>query len=215
MAAAKPLECPFCNFSHHDDYALHYHVETSHPEEDDGPSPFAVTEDARQEVTEDVEEEAEGPKDSAPDYIECQCGEFCLLAELESHLEMHYAEGTSFDETKQTSTDLAVPGSTLLDGRATSPAMQSPPPSPVRDVVPASSKSMVVRSKPRSQNRNRTGKSQNVVQDFIDVLRHSSTPPPRKVSKQRTSKVPQRLGVSITGVIHILSDADSSHRELN
>lgn len=194
MAAAKTLECPFCNFSHHDDYALHYHVETSHPEEE-GPSPFAVTEDTRQEVREDVKEEVEGPKDSAPDYIECQCGEFCLLAEFESHLEMHYAEGTSFDETKQTSTDLAVPGSTLLDGRATSPAMQSPPLSPVRDVVPASSKSMVIRSKPRNQTRNRSGKSQSVVQDFVDVLRHSSTPPPRKVSKQKTSKVPQRLGV--------------------
>ncbi|KAL2050752.1 hypothetical protein ABVK25_008990 [Lepraria finkii] len=107
---------------------------------------------------------------------------------------MHYAEGTSFDETKQTSTDLAVPGSALLDGRATSPAMQSPPLSPVRDVVPASSKSMVIRSKPRNQTRNRSGKSQSVVQDFVDVLRHSSTPPPRKVSKQKTSKVPQRLG---------------------
>lgn len=213
MAAAKPLECPFCNFTNQDSYALQYHVETSHPEKD-GPSPFAITEDARHEDSED-DDDGEGAKDSAPEYIECQCGEFCLLADFENHLEMHYAEGTNFDETKPTSTDLAVPGTTLHYGRATSPAMQSPPPSPLMDAVPASSKSLIVRSKSRNQTRVRSGKSQNVVQDFMDVLRHSSTPPPKKASKGKTTKVPQRLGVSATSMAYILFDADGSHSEQN
>ena len=213
MPPGKPLECPFCNFTNHDDYTLQYHVETSHPEED-GPSPFAVTEDAGQEVEGGIEE-AEGANDCASDYIECQCGEFCLLAEFESHLDMHYAEGTSFDETNRTSVDLAVPGSTLYHGRAASPAMQSPSPSPVRDVISTTSKSMNIRSKPKEATRSRTGKSQNVVQDFIDVLRHSTTPPPRRVSRSKTSRSPQRLGVGATVVLFLRFDTDLAYRKPN
>ena len=196
MASGKLFECPFCTFTHSDDYLLLHHVETSHPETD-RPSPFTVSEGAngRQEGG-GSPNESEGARNGVPEYIECQCGEFCLLTEIESHLDMHYAEGTSFDESQRTSADLAVPGSTLYHGRAKSPAMESPPPAPVEDVVSASSKSMTIRTKPKDPSRVRSGKSHNVVQDFIDVLRHSTAPPPRKVTKQITSKEPQRLGVS-------------------
>ena len=202
MAPGKLFECPFCTFTHSDHYLLLHHVETSHPEAD-RPSPFAVSEsaDGRQEDG-GSSDESEGAKDGVPEYIECQCGEFCLLAEFESHLDMHYAEGTSFDETRRTSADLAVPGSTLYHGRAKSPAMESPPPAPVKDVVSASSKSMTIRTKPKDPSRVRSGKNHNVVQDFIDVLRHSTAPAPKKVTKQITSKEPQRLGVS-TFDVHV------------
>ena len=200
MAPGKLFECPFCTFTHSDDYLLLHHVETSHPETD-RPSPFTISESAngRQEDAGSTDE-SEGAKDGVPEYIECQCGEFCLLAEFESHLDMHYAEGTSFDETRRTSADLAVPGSTLCHGRAKSPAMESPPPAPVKDAVSASSKSMTIRTKPKDPSRVRSGKNHNVVQDFIDVLRHSTAPAPKKVTKQITSKEPQRLGVSIFDV---------------
>ena len=200
MATGKLLECPFCTFTHTDDYEILHHVEISHPE-NDRPSPFTVSESAngRQEDR-DSSDESEGAKDGGPDYVECTCGEFCLLAEYDSHLDMHHAEGTNFDETRHTSTDLAVSGSTLYHGRAKSPAMESPPPAPVNDVVSASSKSMTIRTKPKDPLRARSGKSHNVIQDFIDGFRHSPTPLPKKVTKQSTSKEPQRLGVSIFDV---------------
>lgn len=205
MASGKLLECPFCTFTHSDDYSLLHHVETSHPETD-RPSPFTVSESANgRHEDEDAFDESEGAKDGASEYIECQCGEFCLLAEFESHLDMHYAEGTGFDETRRTSADLAVPGSTLYHGRAKSPAMESPPPASVRDVVSVSSKSITIRTKPKDPSRARSGKSHNVVQDFIDGLKNSTAPPPKKVIKQSTSKEPQRLGVSTLNIyIHPL-----------
>ena len=205
MAPGKPLECPFCTFTHSDDYLLLHHVETSHPETD-RPSPFTVSESANgRHEDEDVFDESEGAKDGASEYIECQCGEFCLLAEFESHLDMHYAEGTNFDETRRTSADLAVPGSTLYHGRAKSPAMESPPPASVKDVVSVSSKSMTIRTKPKDPSRTRSGKSHNVVQDFIEFIQSSTTPPPKKFTKQITSKEPQRLGVSPYNVhVHLL-----------
>lgn len=180
-------------------------METSHPETD-RPSPFTVSESANgRHEDEDAFDESEGAKDGASEYIECQCGEFCLLAEFESHLDMHYAEGTGFDETRRTSADLAVPGSTLYHGRAKSPAMESPPPASVRDVVSVSSKSITIRTKPKDPSRARSGKSHNVVQDFIDGLKNSTAPPPKKVTKQSTSKEPQRLGVSTLNIyIHPL-----------
>ena len=200
MATGKLLECPFCTFTHSDDYLLSYHVETSHPETG-RPSPFTVSESAneRQEDGGSFDEQ-EGAKDGDPDYIECQCGEFCLLAEFQSHLDMHYAEGTSFDETRRTSADLAVPGSTLYHGRAKSPAMESPPPAPVKEVVSASSNSVTIRTRPKDSSRVRSGKNHNVVQDFFDVLRGSTAPAPKKFSKQITPKEPQRLGVSTVDV---------------
>ena len=201
MAAGNRLECPFCNLSHSDDYLLLHHVETSHPE-NDHPSPFTVSKNAGQE-DEDSVEELEGANDGAPEYIECQCGEFCLLAEFESHLDMHYAEGTSFDETRRSSADLTVPGSTLYHGRAKSPAMEPPPSAPLKDVVRVSSKSSSTKSRLKEPLRARSGKSHNVVQDFIDVIRHSAAPPPRKAIKHLASREPRRLGVCVTGVMYI------------
>ena len=200
MAPGKLLECPFCTFTYSDDYPLRYHVETSHPETD-RPSPFTVSESANGRHEDEVAfDESEGAKDGASEYIECQCGEFCLHAELESHVDMHYAESTDFDETRRTSADPAVPGSTLYHGRAKSPAMESPPPASVKDVVSVSSKSMTIRTKPKIPTRARSGKSHNFVQDFIDGFRNPTTPPPKKVTKQITSKEPQRLGVSAFNV---------------
>ena len=201
MATGKLLECPFCTFTHSDDYLLLHHVETAHPETGQ-PSPFTVSESAigRQEDGGSSDEQ-EGAKDGDPDYIECQCGEFCLLAEFQSHLDMHYAEGTSFDETRRTSADLAVPGTTLYHGRAKSPAMEPPPRAPVKDVVSTSSNSTTIRTRPKDSSRVRSGKNHNVVQDFFDVLRGSTAPAPKKSTKQITPKEPQRLGVSTFDIL--------------
>ncbi|KAK4690854.1 hypothetical protein P7C71_g6031, partial [Lecanoromycetidae sp. Uapishka_2] len=111
--------CPFCDYTNKDHYFLIQHVETVHPE---GTSPFVVSEGASQELNDpDVREST---REGSPEYIECQCGEFCVLPEFESHLEMHYAEGIGFDENGRTSPDLAASNSTVHHGGAASPAME-------------------------------------------------------------------------------------------
>ncbi|MCJ1459240.1 hypothetical protein MMC28_009617 [Mycoblastus sanguinarius] len=193
MASQDPLGCPFCNFTDYDHYFLLQHVETIHPE-GDSPSPFAIQNDLGKAV-EDPSQGVEGTRDSASEYIECQCGEFCLLAELESHLDMHYAEGMGLDEIKRTTADVAAPGSALYPGKASSPDMEMPPPSPQRDIVSGPSKTYPIRNAPKNRSRSTSRKGHNAVVDFINVLRRSNSPPPRKSYEVRRHEAPQRLGV--------------------
>ncbi len=181
MKTAELLDCPFCNFTDHDHYFLLQHVETIHPE-GGRPSPFAV----REELTHQVElpaEEMEGIRDSSSEYTECQCGEFCLLTELDSHLEMHYAEGVGFDETSRIPVG---PESTLYPGRASSPQME---------LTSGPSRPIPIRSVVERTHRSASRKSGNAVRDLIDVLRHSTTPPSKKPSQAPRNRVPRRLGV--------------------
>lgn len=187
------LDCPFCKFTTKGEghYEILFHVETAHPESSH-PSPFAVN-DADREVDSDDVEDMEGTKANLPKYIECQCGEYCLLDEFESHLEMHYAEGMSFDET-QRSADAVAPNFTLRQGRASSPAMESPPQNTGGSLPfdPCKAlRSSVASHGSRSDGR----KSQGLVQDFIGVLRHSTAPTSRKIASTRHRKDPRRLGV--------------------
>lgn len=204
----EPLDCPLCAFTTNKDYDLLLHVELSHPDPDNlRPSPFVVREGAHAGSRNDTIEEVEGAKDKMLDnsppevaedeYIECQCGEYCLLAEFESHLEMHYAEGMSFDDSQKSTLDPVVQKSTLYHGKASSPGMQSPPLSPIEDAVPASSSVAPIKSTASRRSHSAGRKSHSLVQDFIDVLRHSTAPPPRKPSRTEFRRVPQRLGVSI------------------
>lgn len=186
MKTAELLDCPFCDFTDHDHYFLLQHVETIHPE-GGRPSPFAV----RQELTQQFgppTEKMEGPRDNSSEYTECQCGEFCLLTEFESHLEMHYAEGMGIDET-------SAPESSLYPSRAPSPQMESSPTTPLPVSTSGSSRPLPIRAVVERSHRSTSRKSGNAVRDFIGVLRHSTSPPSRKPAQAARNRVPRRLGV--------------------
>ena len=191
------LDCPFCNFSAQmeDHYELLFHVETVHPESSHV-SPFAVEEAFPKGDSDDAQGKMEGAKEQSPEYVECQCGEFCLLAEFESHLDMHYAEGMSFDETHESAIGSAALGPTLRQGRASSPDLESAPEDPTGDPLPPLGK-VPKRSAASRRSRSEGRKSQGLVHDFIDALRHSTAPPPRISSSTRPQMNPQRLGVSL------------------
>ena len=193
METGELLNCPFCDFTDHDHLFLLQHVETLHPE-GGRHSPFAV----REELTRQGESpagEMEGARDSCSAYIECQCGEFCLLTEFENHLEMHYAEGMGFEETSRATVDAAALRSALHSGQASSPQMELPSPTLVPIVTSGPSRPVPIRSVVERPQRTTNRKSGSAVRDFIDVLRHSTSPPSRKPSQAARNRPPRRLGV--------------------
>jgi len=194
----EPLDCPFCVFCSHDHYELLFHVETVHPES----TPPSLG--PHEQASEDPCGEEAGTKDSIPedspvkdpDFIECQCGEFCLVAEFESHLEMHYAESMNFDEVQSSPSNPAVQESTLHHGKASSTNVEIPLTSPSKAAV-SKSQDFASRRTPAHRTSQSDGrKSQGLVQDFIDVLRYSTAPPSRRTSRSKSRKAAQRLGVS-------------------
>ncbi|CAF9933021.1 MAG: hypothetical protein ALECFALPRED_005462 [Alectoria fallacina] len=196
MKTGEFLDCPWCNFTDRDHYFLLQHVETIHPE-GGRPSPFAI----REEVTHQSEppseemEEMEGARDCSSEYIECQCREFCLLTEFESHLEMHYAEGMGFDEPSRTSADVAAPASNIYPGKTASPPMEIPSPSPLHVVTSGPSRPIPIKPAVERSHLSTSRRRGNAVRDFIGVLRHSTSPPPPRKSSQATrNRVPRRLG---------------------
>lgn len=194
MKTGDLLDCPFCDFTDHDHYFLLQHVETIHSESGH-PSPFVV----RQELTQQPgppADEMEGSSDDASEYTECQCGEFCLLTEFESHLEMHYAEGMGVDETLKFAADVAVPASAPYPGQAPHPQMEPPLSTPLPAFsTSGSSRPLPSRALIERSHRSTSQKSSNPVRDFIDVLRHSTSPPSRKPAQAARSRLPRRLGV--------------------
>ena len=137
----------------------------------------------------------EGERDSSSEYIECQCGEFCLLTEFESHVEMHYAEGMGFDETSRTPSGVNAPGSTPYTGKVSSLQMMLPSPTPLHVVTSGPSRPIPIRSVLERTHRSSSRKSGHAIRDFIDVLRHSTSPPSKKSCQAARNKVPRRLGV--------------------
>lgn len=193
MKTRELLDCPFCNFTDHDHYFLLQHVETIHPE-GGRPSPFAIREELTQQIGPSAEG-MEGPRDNSSEYTECQCGEFCLLTEFGSHLEMHYAEGVGSDETSRTPADLAAPESTLYPGKASPPQMESPSPTLLPILTSGSSRPPPTRAVVERSHRSTSQKSGNAVRDFLDGLRHSTSPSSRKPAQAARNRVPRRLGV--------------------
>ena len=186
MKTGDLLNCPFCDFTDHDHIFLLQHVETIHPEGGQ-PSPFAVREEL-EELIHPVEapaEEMEGARDHSSEYIECQCGEFCLLTEFESHLEMHYAESMGLDETSKAPVDVTAPDSTIHRASNTS----------IHIVTPSPSRPVPIRSVVDRQHRSSSRKAGSAVRDLVDVLCHSTSPPSRRLSQPARSRVPRRLGV--------------------
>ncbi|KAH9221152.1 peptidase family C78-domain-containing protein [Leptodontidium sp. 2 PMI_412] len=85
--------CPFCGLGADGDYQIMLHMETQHPE--GGESPFIVKDDASIAALIDVDS-----RNDEEEYIHCPvegCGEALLLAELESHVEMHEEEQDTTD----------------------------------------------------------------------------------------------------------------------
>ena len=191
------LDCPFCDFTDRDHYFLLQHVETIHPE-GGRPSPFAV----RAQLTHQFKppaEELEGARGSSSEYIECQCGEFCLLTEFESHLEMHSAEGMGFDETLRVAAGAAVPKPTFHPGEASSPQADFPSPTPLHRVTSGPSRPIPISAVVERSHRSTSRKSGSAIRDLIDVLRYSTSPPSRKPSQAARNRVPRRLGVRDSG----------------
>lgn len=194
MKTGERLDCPFCAFTDQDHYFLPQHVETTHPESG-RPSPFAVIEELTPRV-EPPAREMEGARDNSSGYIECHCGEFCLLTEFESHLEMHNAEGMGLDEASRASAgSAATPESTLHLGKTMSPQTEVSSATPLHIVKSGPSQPIPVRSVLEHSNHSASRKSGNTIRDFIDVLRHSASPPFRKPSQAARNKIPRRLGV--------------------
>ena len=99
MDAPNPLTCPFCNFEDSDLEILLQHVNLIHPE--DGDAPYLVKEG--QEQPQQIQ-----PMEGAHDWVECPCGEFCLLAEFQDHLDLHDAEDAELDDINTPAVDVAA-----------------------------------------------------------------------------------------------------------
>ncbi|KAH0538615.1 hypothetical protein FGG08_004816 [Glutinoglossum americanum] len=101
MDSGQALQCPFCGFGENDAYSLMLHVETFHSE---GESPFVVRESDPEGNGNSTASRAEGSEDSEGDYVDCPeegCGESVPAAELQSHIDLHFAEKMTFDEAEE------------------------------------------------------------------------------------------------------------------
>ena len=186
MKTGDLLSCPFCDFIDHDHTFLLQHVETIHPEGGQ-PSPFAVREEL-EELIHPIEapaEEMEGARDNSLEYIECQCGEFFLLTEFESHLEMHYAESMGFDETSKAPINTVALDTTVHRASRT----------PIHIVTSGPSRPVPIRSVADRPHRSSSRKPGSAVRDLVDVLCHSTSPSSKKISQPARSRAPRRLGV--------------------
>ena len=194
----EPLDCPFCLFSNYDHYELLIHVESMHP------GSAGLSTDPHRKVGGKPGKGWAGTMDSSPpsiaskdaEFIECQCGEYCLIAECESHLEMHYAEGMSLNETQRSPSVSAALGCTVLYGEPSYPVIEGGLPNSGPDAALNVQNLVSSRSTAGQPSRNEGRKSQSLVQGFIDALRHSTAPPARNSTRVEPQKGPQRLGVS-------------------
>ncbi|KAK0100983.1 hypothetical protein ONS95_013028 [Cadophora gregata] len=91
MDRGDQILCPFCGYSADGEYQIMLHLETQHPE--GGESPFIVKDTSIAALVDLDSSKHE-------EYIHCPvegCGEDLLLAELESHIEMHEEEQDAAD----------------------------------------------------------------------------------------------------------------------
>ena len=195
--------CPFCSFSvksngERDIYAIMHHLELSHPE--NGQSPFIVTDEGGESGRHTpLDEESASLSIAAPEdeeggevYIECpsQCGEVITLTELSSHMELHSAEGLSFDDLRPRSRN-ASPH--LHGGRVSGSSALS-----YSDVSLFSGSTLVDGSpkKHRGHSARRKQKDGYGLKDWKEFFLGPSSKKTRSsISKIRTP-VPRRLGVS-------------------
>ena len=91
MATARPLSnCPFCNFEDADaDFTLQ-HVNLVHPENQDAPYIVRLGQNATGLPPTNWE--------GSTDWVECPCGELCMLSDIQQHINFHEAEDTDFGD---------------------------------------------------------------------------------------------------------------------
>ena len=182
MANSPLLTCPFCNYEDTDADILLQHVNLIHPENEDAPYLVRYGHEQSQQVQ---------PMEGAPDWVECTCGEFCLLTELQDHLDLHGTEETEIDNI-DTLTEVVAP-STMEVGHTSSPSPQPPGLESLQDRFcisgrSCSSKSLITHSA--------THASTNYSEDLSNI-KHLKRPS-SVVSTRWTAftKKPGRLGVS-------------------
>lgn len=111
------LSCPFvpfCDFQDSDTEIMMQHVYLVHSESTDGsdgpdrPSDYngrGQQSDGGSGSGESWEGATSASvTDAMSDFIDCHCGEYCLLAEFDDHLEMHNAEGMVFGDNEKVMT---------------------------------------------------------------------------------------------------------------
>lgn len=88
--------CPFCDFRHEDVDFLFGHVNSLHPDPADAPR-TAVMQDRGKEPPPAFISSGEG----GSEWVECDCGEVCLISDFSDHLALHEAENVAcVDEPK-------------------------------------------------------------------------------------------------------------------
>jgi len=85
------IQCPFCGVSSSDPYALHLHVEESHPE-----TASPITQHGQLASTSKASSVGNGKRNALPgsQWTKCTrsgCGEYILLQEVDEHLDVHAA----------------------------------------------------------------------------------------------------------------------------
>ena len=92
--------CPFCSFEDPDSTLLLQHINLLHPEDEN--APYLVAQEGQERQPEFVPPSTATTPDV--DWVECDCGEFCLLVEYSDHLDLHEAE--NFDDIESTGANL-------------------------------------------------------------------------------------------------------------
>ncbi|KAK6584509.1 hypothetical protein PZA11_002733 [Diplocarpon coronariae] len=98
MDCEEPINCPFCGYYAEGEYQIMLHMESEHPE--NGESLFVTKDDASIVALAGFDSSNDG------EYVHCPvegCGEDLMLAELESHIEMHEEEQDAGDSKAQSS----------------------------------------------------------------------------------------------------------------
>lgn len=206
----ESLDCPFCIFSNYDHDQLLRHVNTVHPESTQPPqSPL-------EEAGVDLYRRQAGTNDGTPEnsswkdleFFECQCGEVCLAAECESHLEMHYAEDISFDDIQESPSGLVAPGSPFYPEKIRSSSMEAPSARPSKIAASGSCKVAPPASTAGRRSCSEGHKKQSLAQGLVDVIWQSTAPPSRTPSAKASLMIAQRLGVSLRYSKEHVADAN-------
>ena len=123
-ALPETFSCPFCHLIDENLEFLIQHINLVHPEDDDAPY---LLQTGEQRSTHDplaMEGAASGKE-----YVDCACGEACLVSEFANHLDLHEAENIDNIATEATSDPLPPESSSkyFLECPATAAAMETTP----------------------------------------------------------------------------------------
>ena len=91
------LACPFCDFHHEDVDFLFGHVNSLHPDPVGAPRTDEIQDRGKEPPPPTFISSAGG----GSEWVECDCGELCLISDFSDHLALHEAEDVAcVDEPK-------------------------------------------------------------------------------------------------------------------